>query len=215
MFYFELIDGELVRQDVEAFPQELEEMYGEVRQKYTIDYWRADSADDDSDAGRGCCYSNTYHILREPLRQEMVLEDGKLAGFYIGYAGGTHLERDQYTKKFFLELVNGAEKLEDYNHSRYYNNFRSWKLVIEETPAPKDYVFLNHVTEPDPKRQFVPEDFDGELIAAVEKQQKWEDSCGDFNGGFYLMLKLTEAGTAAPDRVLEVLEKYKPEIVRL
>ncbi len=215
MFYFELIDGELIRHDVEVFPQEMEEMYAEVRQKFTIDYWRADSADDDSDAGRGYCYSNTYHILREPLRQDMVMEGGKLAGFYIGYAAGIHLVPDQYTKKYFLELLNGADKVEDYNHSRYYNNFRSWKLIIEEIPAPKDYVFLNHVTETDPEKQFVPEDFDGELIASVEKQQKWEDSRGDFNEGFYVTLKLTETGIADPDRVLEVLKEYNPEIIRV
>jgi len=215
MFYFELIDGELIRHDVEVFPQEMEEMYAEVRQKFTIDYWRADSADDDSDAGYGYCYSNTYHILREPLRQEMVLEDGKLAGFYIGYVGGIHLEQDQHTKKYLLELVNGAEKFERYTYSRYCNNFRSWELIIEDTPVPKDYVFLNHVLETDPNRQFVPEDFDGKLIASVEKQQKWEDSRGDFNNGFYVTLKLTEAGCACPDRVLEVLKKYKPEMVRL
>lgn len=215
MFYFELIEGKLIRRDVEVFPQELEELYREVRQKYTIDHWRADSADDTSDAGYGYCYSNTFHIKREPLRHEMVLEDGKLVGFYVGYVNEIHLERDQYTKKFFLELVNGAEVLEIYSHSRYANNFRSWNMIIEETPAPKDGLFLMHVAEEDPKRQFMPADFDAELIASVEKQQKWEDSCGDFNGGFYLTLKLSEAGIADPDRVLKVLKNYQPAIVQM
>lgn len=215
MFYFIMENDVLVRQEVDALPPELEELYQNLRKKYTIDFDLTDWADDDRDAGMGYCYSNSYHIYREPLRQELVLKDGRLAGFYVGFLEGTALEWNGATEKYLLKLENGARVYERGTYSNFYGRSKAWTLIAEEEPVLKDHVFLSYVAEEDRNHDFQPRDFDETFIESVQKVWIIEDNYGRFNGAFRMWLKLTENGIANPDQVLEVLKKHRPVMIRL
>ena len=215
MFYFTMENDGLVRQEADALPQELEELYKDIRKKYTIEFDLTDWADDDRDAGTGYCYSNSYHIHREPLRQELVLKDGSLAGFYVGYMEGTALEWNGATEKYLLKLENGAKVYERGTYSNFYGSAKEWILIAEEAPSPKDHVFLSYVAEEDRNHDFQPCDFNETYIESVQKVWIIEDNYGRFNGAFRVWLKLTETGMANPDQVLEVLKKHRPVMIHL
>lgn len=67
--------------DVDAV--DFEAIYAYARQKYAIDYDLSDWADDDTDSGWGYDYFNSYEVLREPERDELVVRDGRLYGFQV------------------------------------------------------------------------------------------------------------------------------------
>ncbi len=214
MYYFTRNEGKLQYQEVDVFPKELEELYQEIRNKYTITFKQSDWADDDRDAGMGYCYDNSYSFDREPMRQDMIVEDGKLAGFYVGIPHGVALEGNAYSEKYVLKLENGAEVYDGGTYSSFYGNSKYWKLTVEEQPSPAEYVYLLYVKTEEKDSVHVPEDFDGELIESVEKRYTIEDSRGYFDGAYRIKLKLTPEGITAPERVLDVLKSFRPVLVR-
>ena len=208
MRYFEIENAKLCLKETETLPKDIELLYQSVRKQYTIEYHATDWADDDSDAGRGYCYDNSYSFSREPAREEMVIENGALAGFYVG-AVGRELQNSQ-----ILPLKQGASVSTGGSHTSRYGSGQSWVLQIEEAPAHSGYVYLVYVPHEDKNKNFLPADFSEELVEAVAHQCFIEDSRGHFNGASRFTLKLTAAATQDPDRVLAYFKEYQPVMIR-
>lgn len=208
MHYLIKKDGELFLQETEVFPENLESLYQSVREKYTIAYRSIDWSDDDSDAGRGYCYDNSYSFSRTPYREEMIIENGELVGFYVDSA------KRELRKDRVLPLKQEAAVYSGQSSSSRYAFYQSWVLKIEENPAPSGYVFMTWVSHEDKHKDFSPADFSEELVEAVTYQCFIEDSRGHFNGASRFKLKLTPTALQNPDRVLEHFEKYHPVIIK-
>ena len=206
--YFVMENAKLCLKEVEALPKDLESLYQSVRKQYTIEYHLTDWADDDSDAGRGYCYDNSYSFCREPYREEMIIENGELVGFYVGPV------KQELNNGQLLPLKQDASVYMGGTHSSRYDSSQSWKLQIEETPAPSGYVYLVYVPHEDKSKEFLPVDFSEELVEAVKGQCFIEDSRGHFDGASRFTLKLTAKAVQDPDRVLAYFEKYHPVMVR-
>lgn len=211
MSYFTLENEELVLVDSEHLPDELEELYQQIRKKYMIRYTCSDWASDTGDAGMGYDYDNSYDIFREPARREMVIRDGKLVGFYVGFSDDIKLER-QATKEYFLKLEKDA-KIHCGTSSPRYGNSKTWTLCIKDQAAPLEYVCLFWVREQDKEHVFTPSEFGCDLVEAISHKSKWEDSYGRFDGAFRVTLKLTAEGVKDPDAVLQAMLAYKPILV--
>lgn len=220
MYYFTLEDGEMKLNAVEKLPAEIEAIYWEARQAYTIDYQLSDWADDDGDSGMGYCYDNSYGMRREPFRREMVIKDGVLAGFYVGRIpaymtkeGSVLSPEDK--KAHFLELHDGKEIFDDRQpYSKRYSYSECWKVMEEKERKLCEYVFLLLVEQTDRDYRFTAADFSEELVEEVVKQIYIEDSSGHFNEAFRVKLKLKPVASKQPDRVLEELSKYRAFLVR-
>lgn len=206
--YFVKKDAKLCLKEVESLPKDLESLYQLVREKYTIEYRLSDWADDDSDAGWGYCYDNSYSFCREPYREEMIIDNGELVGFYVGSI------KQDLTNSQILPLKQGAEVYIGGTYSPRYNSSQKWALKIEDDPAPSGYVFLIYVSHEEKNKHFLPADFSEELVETVEWQCFIEDSRGHFDGASRFKLKLTSAAMQNPDRVLAYFEKYHPVMVR-
>lgn len=208
MHYLIKKDGELYWQETEVFPEKLESLYQSIRGKYTVEYRSIDWSDDDSDAGRGYCYDNSYSYGREPYREEMIIENDELVGFYVGSS------KREPNKDHILPLKQDVAVYSGHSSSSRYAFYQSWVLKIEETPAPAGYVFLTRVSHEDKNKVFSPADFSEELVEAVTYRCFIEDSRGHFNGASRLKLKLTPAAIQNPDHVLDFFQKYWPVMVR-
>jgi len=213
MNYFILVNDELICQDVEILPQELEDLYREIRSKYVIKYYRSDWADDDRDSGMGYCYSNSYTIYREPQRRELVISDGNLVGFYVGYSDDIRIE-NKPTKKFFLKLEDHAEIYYSGTYSRFYDDSETWELIIVGNPTPFEYASLLWVRNENPNHNFIPADFDDQLVEDVCNWDKYEDNYGHFDNAYRVKVKLTAEGVKDPDLVLQRLKALRPVIVQ-
>jgi len=213
MSYFIMENEELILVEEESLPEELEELYQKIRRMYIIQYSRSDWASDTGDSGMGYDFDNSYQILREPERREMVIGDGKLVGFYIGFAGKVKLE-NKATKEYFLKLEEGAEICRGTSTVRY-GNSKAWKLHIKAEPSTLEHVCLFWVEEEDREHIFTPADFGCEFIESVVDKCKWQDGYGYFDGAFRVTVKLTAEGAENADEVLKVLEKYQPIMVSL
>ena len=208
MHYLIQTDGKLFLQEADIFPEELEALYRTVREKYTIEYRSVDWSDDDSDAGRGYCYDNSYSFCREPYREEMIIENGELVGFYVGSS------KREPNKDHILPLKQDAAVYSGHSSSSRYAFYQSWVLKIEENPTPSGYVFLTRVSHEDKHKEFSPADFSEELVEAVTYRCFIEDSRGHFDGASRLKLKLTPAAIQNPDHVLNFFQKYRSVMVR-
>lgn len=213
MYHFAMNDDQLERVDVETLPEDLENLYHDIRKKYTIVYSHSDWADDDRDAGMGYCYDNSYEVRREPARKELLVKDGEFVGFYVSYLDNFNFKQELKTGNI-LPLEHGASVYHRGTYSQFYGDSKCWELIIQEDPVAAEYVFLRRVNEENRERNFVPADFDAELVASIEKCYTIEDSYGHFADAFRLKLKLTAEGIANPDRVLEVLDAYNPCLVK-
>lgn len=210
MSYFVLENNNLICVD-EPLSMQLEELYQKIRRMYVIEFSCSDWAEDTGDSGMGYDYNNSYEIFREPQRREMVIEDGKLAGFYVGFSDDIRLENNP-SKEYFLKLEDNANIHRGSSTNRY-GNSKSWTLHINETPSPMMYVCLLRVENEDKEYNFSPSDFDCEFVESVANKCKWEDNYGKFDGTFRVTLKLTDKGAQNPDEVLKALNKYRPVIV--
>lgn len=208
MSYYIMENEEVVPVETEALPLEIEKLYQEIRKKYLIEYHRNDWANDTGDSGMGYDYSNSYKLFREPYRNEIVIHDGKLVGFYVG-----NFEHGKPVMNRFLKLEQGASAYHSIYSSNRYNDSEFWELNIKEKPAPLDKVCLLSVKEEVKEHNFTPEEFKCKFIESVLDQSWWEDSYGGFNGSFKVIIKLTEEGIENPDSVLQELEKYTPILI--
>lgn len=220
MYYFTLQGEDLKLNLVEQLPAEIEELYCEARQKYTIDYHLSDWADDDGDSGMGYCYDNSYGMKREPSRRELVIKDGVLVGFYVGRILPYMLEdgfiiHPKDVKQYFLSLPDNNMLFYDRQpYSKRYSSYESWEVLTEPSPHICEYAFLTYVAQKDRDYLFTAADFSEELVEAVVKQIYIEDSRGHFNDAFRVKLKLKPAAGKHPDRVLNELSKYGVFLVR-
>lgn len=212
MRYYHLCNEELVPVDVESLPEEVELQYQEIRKVYVIHYDRSDWAEDDRDAGMGYDYNNSYEVYREPQRRELVFEEDKLAGFYVGYSDDVRLESTP-TKKYFLPLKHEAKIYERGSYSSFYGNSKNWALLVKDEPADMDAVCLMRVEQEEKMHLFTLEEFDPMLVSAVLKQCSWEDCHGQFDGTYRVTLRLTEKAMMQPDAVLKAFSAYRPVLV--
>jgi len=211
MSYFVIENDELVQVQTENLPVELEELYQQVRKMYIIQYNCSDWANDTSDNGMGYDYDNSYEVFREPERREMVVHNGKLIGFYVGFSNNILLE-SKATEKYLLKLENGAEICHGTSSTRY-GNSKTWVLHIKEEAAQLESICLLWVEEEDREHTFTPEEFDCKYIDSVLGKCRWENSSGYFDGAFRVTLKLTKEGAENPDAVLQELHRYRPILV--
>ncbi len=209
MSYFIMKDNELTFVDTESLPAELEELYQNIRKKYIIEFSCSDWANDTGDAGMGYDYDNSYKLFREPLRREMVIKDGKLAGFYVGCQS-----EHEATKEYLLELVQGFNVFCGGSSSPRYGDSKEWVLNIKEESAPLEHVCLFWVNEEDGEHTFVPEEFDCKFVDSILNVCRWQDNYGRFDGVFRITLKLTKEGIENPDAVLLALQKFNPILVK-
>ena len=193
MSYFVMKNEELILEKTESLPLDLEQLYQKIRKMYVIEYYCYDWAEDTGDAGMGYDYDNSYEIFREPERREMVVQDGKLVGFYVGFSGNTHLEQ-QASKEYFLKLEHNSEIYHGGSSSNRYGNSKKWVLNIKEEPSPLEQVCLFWVNEEDREHMFTPEEFDSKFVEAVLDKCRWQDNYGRFDGAFRVTLKLTNEG---------------------
>lgn len=209
MSYYVMENDELILVETKDLPEELEKLYREIRRMYIIEFSCSDWAEDTGDAGMGYDYDNSYELFREPQRKEMVVRDGRLVGFYVGY----QLESNA-TKKYLLSLEQGAKIRHGGPASPRYGNSKKWVLNIKDEPAPLDYVCLMWVDEDEREHTFTPEEFECKYVRSVLKEYRWQDSYGRFDGAFRVVLELTKEGAQNPDEVLKALEKYKPVLIK-
>jgi hypothetical protein len=130
MSYFVIENGELNQVKTEILPAELEELYQQIRKMYMIQYICSDWASDTSDNGMGYDYDNSYEVFREPERREMVVQNNKLIGFYVGFSNNVQLEY-KATEKYLLKLEDGAIICQGSSSTRY-GNSKKWILQIGE-----------------------------------------------------------------------------------
>ena len=213
MSYYVMENEELILVNTKELPIDLEKLYQEIRKMYLIKYFCSDWANDTSDNGMGYDYNNSYEVFREPERREMIILDGKLVGFYVGFSNNIQLE-NKATEKYLLKLENGAKICQGTSSTRY-GNSKTWVLHIKEESAPLDSVCLLWVEEEDREHTFTAEEFDCKYIHSVLDKCKWENSNGYFDGAFRVTFKLTREGTENPDAVLQALKKYKPILVKV
>lgn len=193
MRYFTWENDALAPHEVDTLPPAIEELYAHVRQAYSIELDLTDWADDDTDAGWGYCYDNSYSVVREPLRSELVVGmDGELYGLCV---------TDN------LVLVPGAKEQvsKGHYHPRYGDSY-TWKLLVEETPSPADHVFLPYYPSPDSQHEFTPSEFPSGVVEAVHRKINVENSRGHFDNRARLTLKLTPAAMADPDGTLAAFD---------
>lgn len=209
MSHYVIENEEFTLVETEDLPLELEELYQEIRKKYIIEYSCFDWAEDTGDAGMGYDYDNSYKLFREPYRREIVIQDDKLVGFYVGY----RLE-GKATKEYFLKLENGAKIYQRGSSSPRYGNSKEWVLNIKEELSPLEHVCLLWVNEKEREHTFTPEEFECKFVESVLKVCRWQDNYGRFDGAFRVILKLTKEGKENPDIVLQELEKYKPILIK-
>ena len=212
MSYFIMENEELVQVKTESLPVELEELYQQVRKMYVIQYKCSDWASDTSDNGMGYDYDNSYEVFREPERREMIIQDGKLIGFYVGFSNNIQLE-SKATEKYLLKLENGAEIYQGSSSTRY-GNSKTWVLHINEKAECLESVCLLWVEAEDKEHTFTPKEFDCKYIDSILGKYKWEDSNGYFNGAFRVTVRLTKEGAENPDAVLKELQTYRPILVK-
>jgi len=212
MSYFIIENEELVQVKAESLPVELEELYQQIRKMYVIQYKCFDWASDTSDNGMGYDYDNSYEVFREPQRREMVIQDNRLVGFYVGFSDDIQLE-NKATEKYFLKLENGDEIHQGTSSTRY-GNSKTWILCTNEEAVQLGNICLMWVESDNREHTFTPEEFDCKYIDSVLGKCKWEDSNGYFAGAFRVTLKLTEEGAENPDAVLKELQMYKPILVK-
>lgn len=211
MHYFIFENDKLILTKVEILPPEIEEIYKSARKNYTIKYCRSDWADDDRDSGMGYDYDNSYTIFREPKRDELVIKNGKLFGFFVGYNPYNSEEPD---KKYLLEISGKNEIYESGTSSNFYGDSKEWKLICESEPNPAGFVFLPHVNETDAEHDFVPSDFPSDYIETALSKIRFQDSRGHFDNAFRIILKLNPEGVENPDAVLKSLSEYMPTLVK-
>lgn len=210
MFYHEIIDGKTVTHEVESLPPEIEAFYAEVRQKYTIRYERIDWADDDTDAGMGYDYDNSYSFFGAPTRHELVLKDGALYGFWVGF----NSYYPGYSKPEMLIPGEIEEVTRSSGYSSKYGNSTSWKLITETVPAPCQYCYLLEYPHQNRDDVITAADFAGDWVEEVVWRDYIQDHRGHFDNASRLKVKLTAKGIANPDDALKALAAYHPFLVR-
>lgn len=220
MYYIILEQEKFKVHVVDELPVAIEEIYQNARRAYTLDFHLSDWADDDSDSGWGYCYDNSYGMKREPVRHNLVIQDGELAGFFVGsitpamYTDGYVLE-DSFAKENFLAISGKTSLYKNRQpYSNRYGDSISWKLLVEEYPRPAEYVYLVRVKQADRDHKFTAEEFCKELIEDVVSTSYIEDTRGHFDGAYRVKLKLTPKGIAEPDHVCDVLSEYYPFLTR-
>ena len=201
MKYYIYENGSVAAQEVDVLPQAVEEIYAYVRQKYIIEYDYTDWADDDTDSGWGYDYDNSFSILYEPKRRELVIRDGALYGFRV------HENKILVPGETTLAMEGSIRKR--------YGDQRSWTLIEEEHPAPADHVFLPRVESPDKDYEFSPADFPAGLVEDVVEKINVQDTRGHFDGRVRLTLKLTPEAVADPDGTLAAFAGFYPTLVKV
>ncbi|MBR5288590.1 MAG: hypothetical protein IKU34_08410 [Clostridia bacterium] len=205
MHYF-VLDGEkLLCHTVSALPVELEMMFQLLRMKYTISYYVSQWEDESTAPGQGLDYNNSYGYNREPLRSELVLQNGSLLGFYVGN------DFQNPSPQHILSVSNPFICIEDKNRLACYQR---WELIVEPNPSPSEYVFLSRVCRQDENHQFSIDEFPAEIVESISDSFFLEDNRGRFTGVFCLTLKLNRTAINAPDDVLDKLAVYHPILVR-
>ena len=98
------------------------EVYLYAIRHYTIEDDVIDWADDDTDWGMGYDYDNSYKVIRAPLPDELVVQDGVLTGFSAGGKAGHFLSE------------NGEHEASEIHSTHRYGHGHNWHLIIDEVP---------------------------------------------------------------------------------
>ena len=107
---------------------EFREIYKQAVENYTIEKEVIDWAKDNSDAGWGYDYDNSYTEILVPMPDQLIIQNGELTGFRVS-GRETHI----------LE-INGCRKaLEGYS-SDSWGDERRWNLIVEEEPNPPRFI---------------------------------------------------------------------------
>jgi len=201
MHYFTIEKDLIVKQEVEALPVHIEELYAFARQKYVIDYEVDDWADDDTDQGTGYDFDNSFHVFREPKRSELVVCEGKLYGFNVGYN----------------QILIPGENVRARTGAitKRHGSLIEWRIVEEVEPRPADHIYLLRKPAPSADYEFSPMDFPAGLVEAVEKKVNCQDTRGWFDNHARLMLKLTPEAIAEPDATLAAFADFQPMLVKV
>ena len=196
MHYFTLGNDNLILNEVETLPPEIEEIFKYARKKYTIKYSFGNWYDGDTDAGMGFSYHNSATVYREPFRNELLISDGKLYGFVVNY--------DKYTESSNKILVIGEDRelIRDRSLSRE-GDWEKWALIIEEEETFASYVFF--------KSSYCPPELEEQFIESVGKSFHFDYGNRDES---LKMWKLTPEAIKDPDRVLKAFEQCNPMLVK-
>ncbi len=194
--YFNRVDGEIIKCD-EPLPADIELAFEEFRNKYSVDYYISDWADDDSDAGWGYCYDNSYGLYREPCRDELIIENGEIWGLCF---------RKSYYDTVCISLDDaGAELYSNGHNTRRYGDSTRWTLIKEVPYLKAKYIYVI-IEEKDGKRAFVASDFPLGIVKACVKKIGIEDTRGHYDGRARLWLELTDEAAENIDSVIDILE---------
>ena len=201
MNYFSIEGDAIVKQEVEALPAEVEEIYALARRRYVIDYDVVDWEDDDTDQGTGYDYDESFRVLREPKRSELVIRDGKLYGFKVHF---NHV------------LIPGENaQAREGAITKRHGHLTTWRLVEEDEPRPADHICLLSVPSPDANHEFRPADFSAGTVDAVIEKVNRQDTRGWFDGRARLVLKLSPEAVAKPDETLAAFAEFQPMLVKM
>lgn len=196
MHYFTLENDNLILNEVETLPPEIEEIFKYARKKYTIKYSFGDWYNGDTDAGMGFSYSNSVTVYREPFRNELLISDGKLYGFVVNY--------NKYYKSLDDVLVIGEnrESIRDRSLS-HEGEWEKWTLIIEEEETTARYVFF--------KSSYWPVGLDKHLVESG--RISFDFDYGNCSKSLE-MWKLTPEAIKDPDGVLKAYERCNPMLVK-
>ena len=200
MMYYIVEDNAIVKQEVDALPVEVEEIYAKARQKYVIDHDVVDWEDDDTDQGTGYDYDESFRVLREPRRSELVISDGKLYGFKVHF---NHV------------LVPGENVQAREGHiTERHGHLTTWRLIEEDEPCPADRICLLSVPSPGEEHVFSPADFPAGVVDSVVEKVNRQDTRGWFDGRARLALKLSPEAVSKPDETLAAFADFQPMLVK-
>lgn len=200
MHYFTIKNGVVVKQEADALPSEVEAIYAEARKRYIIDHDIVDWEDDDTDQGTGYDYDESYRVLREPKRSEVVIRNGELHGFKVHFDHVLVPGENVRARKGYI-----AER---------HGHLTTWTLVEEDTPCPADHICLLSVPSPDENHEFSPSDFPKGTVETVVEKVNHQDTRGWFDGRARLVLKLSPEAVAKPDETLSAFANYQPMLVK-
>ena len=189
MKYYELVNGEYLSREFDQAPPELQGLLTDAKYSLVIEYHSIDRADDNSDAGMGYDYSNSYYLYLEPDIERMIVSDGRL------YAYMCDPQRRQ-----LLPMIPG-ERLEDWHYcSPRYKDGVIWRVLADPERRTGRIGFIP-VISGEPSSFGFPEGLVGEVL----RKLPWEDQRGYPTGRYQVWVSLTDKAMEDRESALRLI----------